>query len=105
MGIGIGQQRKIDLPAVREIFQDLLTIVTDGGEREPLLLKSGLGILQLDQLPFAVGSPIGRTEKEKNGPVRAFQAVQSLLLPKLVGGGERGRPVAHGESDVGERLD
>src|SRR4029077_14026859 len=58
LGIGIGQQRKIDFAAVREIFQDFGAVVADGGELDPLLLKSGLGCLQLDQLPFAVGSPV-----------------------------------------------
>ena len=105
LGIGIAQQRKVDLPAVGEIFQNFRAVVADCRQLDPLLLKPGLGVLQLDQLPFAVGSPIGRTEKQKNGAVRAFQRFECLLRAELVGGGKSGRLLAHGESDAGEHFD
>ena len=105
LGIRIGQQRKVDLSPVGEVFQDFWAVVTDGGQREPLLLKSGLGVLQLDQLPFAVRSPVGRTEKEKNGAVRSLQRFECLLRAKLVGSRKSGRLLAHSKADAGEHFD
>jgi hypothetical protein len=70
--IGIGEQREIDFAAVGEKLQDFGAVIANGRELEPLLLESGFGCLQLDQLPFAVGSPVGGTEKEENGALRAF---------------------------------
>ena len=86
LGIRIGQQRKVDLSPVGEVFQDFWAVVTDGGKLNALLLKSGFGVLQLDQLPFAVGSPVGRTEKQMNRAVRSLQRFECLLHAKLVAG-------------------
>jgi hypothetical protein len=63
-GVGIGEQRKIDFAAVRERFQDALGVIADCRELDPLFLESRLRILQLNQLPFAVWSPIGRTKEQ-----------------------------------------
>ena len=103
--IGVGQQRKIDFAAVGEKFQDFGAVVADGGELDPLLLKSGFGCLQLDQLPLAVGSPVGGTEKEKNGALRASERFQRLLRAKLIASRKRGRLLAYGQSDARERLE
>jgi hypothetical protein len=62
-GIRIGKQGIFDFVVVGEEFQDLFVVIADGGELDALLFKSGLRGLQLDQLPFAEGSPIGRTEE------------------------------------------
>ena len=78
-GIGIGKHREFDLAAVGEIFQDLFGVVADRREFDPLLLESCFGALQLDQLPFAVGSPIGGTEKEENRAVRSFQSFRAFV--------------------------
>jgi hypothetical protein len=69
---------------VSKIFQDFFRVIADGGQLDALLFESRDGALQLDQLPFAEGSPIGRTKKEKNGAVRSFQGIESLCPAKLV---------------------
>jgi hypothetical protein len=58
--------------------QDFLTVVTDGGEFDALLFKSRDGALQLDQLALAKRSPIGGTEKKKNGSISTSERVEGL---------------------------
>ncbi len=104
-GIRIGEQRKLDLAAVGEVLQYFLAVIADCRQFDPLLFKSCFRVLQLDQLPFAVGSPVGRAKKEKNGAVRSFQRIEALLLAKLVAGRESRRLLTHGEPNVGEHLE
>ena len=59
LGIWVGQQRKIDLAAVREILKYFQAVVTDRRQLDTLALESLFRILQLDQLAFAVRSPVG----------------------------------------------
>ena len=49
---------------VSKIFQDFFRVIADGRQLDPLLFESRDCALQLDQLPFAEGSPVGRTEEE-----------------------------------------
>jgi len=69
---------------VRKKFQDFFRVIADGRQLDPLFFKSWERALQLDQLPFAEGSPVSGTEKEKHGAVRAFEGIESLLAAKLV---------------------
>jgi hypothetical protein len=103
--VGIGEQRKVNLAAVGERLQYLDAVIADGRQLEPLLFKSRFGVLQLDQLPFAVGSPVGGTKEKENRAVSSFQRSEVLLLAELVAGRESRRLPAHGESDVGEHLE
>jgi hypothetical protein len=103
--IRIGEQRKLDLATVGEILQYFLAVIADCRQFDPLLFKSCFCVLQLDQLPFAVGSPVGRAEKQKNGAVWSFQRIQALLLAKLVARRESGRLPPHCESNASERLE
>ena len=59
LGIGVGQQRKINLAAVREILEYFYAVVADRRQLDPLLLESRSSTLQLDQLAFTVRSPVG----------------------------------------------
>ena len=59
-----------------EEFQDFFGVVADGGQLDSLFFESLYGALQLDQLPFAEGSPVGGTEKKKDCAVRPFQAFE-----------------------------
>src|SRR5215471_8589531 len=103
-GIGIRKQRVADVVAVGKELQDFFRVIADGRELQALLLESNDGALQLDQLPFAERSPIRGTEKQKNGAVRSFEAVESLRMAQLIVEGEgRGLP-ADRETD-GHRLD
>jgi hypothetical protein len=62
-GFGIGEQGKINLAPIGKKLQDFRRIVTDGRKLDALLFESGSRVLQLDQLPFAVGSPICGAEE------------------------------------------
>jgi hypothetical protein len=101
-GIGIGKQGEIDLAAIRKVFQYGFVVVADPRELESLLFESRLGVLQLDQLPFAIGSPIRGTEKEENRAVRSFQTFQCLFVSKLVAKGKGRRLLPDRESDGSE---
>ena len=84
LGIGVGKQGKIDFATIREVFQYGFVVITDRGQLDSLLLKPCFGVLELNQLPFAVRSPIRGTEEEENRSVRCLQTFQCLLPPKLV---------------------
>ena len=103
-GVGIGKQGEIDFAAIREIFQYGFAIVADARNFQALFFESRLSVLQLDQLPFAIGSPICRTKKEQDRAVRSFQAIQSLLMSKLVAQRKSGSLLADRQPDRGEQL-
>jgi hypothetical protein len=104
-GVGIGEQGEINLPAVREVFQYFFAVIADSGEFDPLFLESCFGALQLNQLPFAIGSPIRRTEKQENRAVRSFQAFQGLFLAELVASRECGRFLSNGEPNRNQNFE
>ena len=60
------------------IFQDFFVVIADGRQLDTLFFESRECALQLDQLLFADRSPVGGTEKEKDGAVRSFQSIESL---------------------------
>ena len=66
---GSASRGKLDLAPVGEVLQDFLAVIADRRHFESLLFESCFRVLQLDQLPFAVGSPVGGTKEEKNGAV------------------------------------
>jgi hypothetical protein len=82
--LGVGEQRVIDLMPVGEKLQDFFGVITDGGKFDSLLYESRISILQLDQLPFAEGSPIGGAEKQEHGPIAALERVEGLHFAKLI---------------------
>ena len=99
LGIRVGQQRKVDLPPVREVLQYCFAVVADCRKLDSLVFESRLRGLQLDQLPFAVGSPVGRTEKEKNCALGSFQRVEALLMAELIASRECRSLLADGQAD------
>jgi hypothetical protein len=48
---------------ISEVLEDLRTIVADRSQLDSLLFKPLFDILQLHELRFTEGSPIGGTEK------------------------------------------
>jgi hypothetical protein len=76
---------------VGKIFDDGFAVIAERRQLDALLFKSCDGSLQLDQLPFAVRSPVGGTEYQQNGSVRPFQGFESLHISKLVARGKIGR--------------
>jgi hypothetical protein len=97
--IGIGEHRIVDFVAVGEEFQDFFGVIADGGEFYALFFEPRIRALQLDQLPFAEGSPVGGTEEEKDGAVRASQSFESLDVAEFVARGKIGSLLADGEAD------
>jgi hypothetical protein len=85
--------------AVGEEFQDFLGVVADGRELDALLFESWECALQLDQLPFAEGSPVRGTEEKKNCAVRAFEGFEGLDAAELIAGGKVGGFLADVEAD------
>jgi hypothetical protein len=47
---------------IGKVFDDRFTVIAERGQLDALLLISGDRSLQLNQLPFAVRSPIGGTK-------------------------------------------
>lgn len=84
LGARIGKQRKRDLAPVREGLQYFRAVIAGGRDGEPLFFESCLRILQLDQLPLAVGSPVGGAKKKKNSALRSLQRGEGSLPAKLV---------------------
>src|SRR5215469_1836370 len=72
LGIGISQQGKLDLVAFRKVREDSFTIVANGSQLDTLLLELCFGVLQLHELRFAEGSPVGGTEKKDDRPFGTF---------------------------------
>src|SRR5206468_5480804 len=73
LGVGVREQREIDLAAAGEVFQYGFAIVADTRQLDSLLLELCFGVLQLNQLPFAVGSPIRGPEEQQNRAMRSLQ--------------------------------
>jgi hypothetical protein len=72
IGIGVCQQRIFDLVAIAKEFQNFFIVIADGGKFDALLFEALRCVLQLDQLRFAEGSPIGGTKKKEHGAVGTF---------------------------------
>ena len=72
LGIRIGQQGKLDVMAIRKVYQDGLAIVANRGEPDALLFELCFCVLQLHQLGFAKRSPVRRTEENDDRPFGTF---------------------------------
>jgi hypothetical protein len=66
--IGISQQRKVDFVPLGKIREDRWTIVAYCSQIKPLLFEPIFGVLQLHELRFAEGSPIGGSKEKENRP-------------------------------------
>ena len=65
-------------------FQNIFGIVTNRGEFKTLFLESSHGALQLNQLPFAEGSPVRGTKKEEHRSLGTFEGIQCLQSTRLI---------------------
>ena len=68
----------------REIIEDGLAIVADRSEPDSPFFKSLFSILQVHELRFAEGSPIGGAEEKKHRAIRPLQRLDGLLMTKLI---------------------
>ena len=79
---------------VREVFQDCFRIVADRREFDALFFESRLSGLQLDQLPFAVGSPIGGAIEDEHRAVRSHDGITRPGFAVLIFQAEIGHNLA-----------
>jgi len=89
--IGISQQRKFDFVPLGKIREDRWTIVAYCSQMKPLLFEPIFGVLQLHELRFAEGSPIGGAKKQKDSALRPFEGLVGLCMAELIGKSERRR--------------
>jgi hypothetical protein len=61
--------------------------------------------LQLDQLLFAVRSPVGRTDEEKHGTFGPFQRREVLFMAELIASRERRGLLADAQANCRKDFD
>ena len=98
--VRIGKQRKRDVLSIGEAFENRGAVVTDGRQSQRLLADFGKTLFQLDQLGFAIRSPIGRAEEDQNRPLGSHDGLKRLASTVLVGCLEVGNPGADGGSSL-----
>ncbi len=86
---------------IGEVLEDRLTVIAYGCDLDATCFEPLFRILQLDQLRFAEGSPIRRTEEKQNRPFRSLQCLNGLVMAKLVRRSEGRRFLSHLQSDCG----
>ena len=70
--------------SLRKISQDCLRVVADGSQPDALLTELFTCSLQLNQLLFAEGSPIGRAKEQEHQTVGSHQRRKCLLFRELI---------------------
>jgi hypothetical protein len=86
---------------IGEVLEDRLTVIADGCDLDATCFEPLFRVLQLDQLRFAEGSPIGRTEEKQNRAACPLQCLDGLVMAKLVPRSEGRRFLSHLQSDRG----
>ena len=84
--------------SLSKISQDCLGVVADGSKPDALLAELFLCTLQLDQLLFAEGSPIGRAEEQEHQTVGSHQRRECLLFRELISRPQWGGKLARGNA-------
>ena len=77
------------------MLQDLFAIEAERRDVDSIFLKARAFALQLNQLAFAVGSPIGRVVEEQQQSVQPAEGLESLRLAVVVNDFEIRRFFAH----------
>ena len=86
---------------IGEVLEDRLTVIADGCDLDATCFEPLFRVLQLNQLRFAEGSPVGRTEEKQNRPVRPLQCLDGLVMAKLVPRSKGWRLLSHLQSNRG----
>ena len=81
--------------------ENLHGIVTDGRQAQAPGLNFFQMTLQFDQLRLAVGSPIGRTDKDQHGALRPHDGIQISRSSVLIPQAETGYVLTHLRSELG----
>ena len=96
--IFVGEQGEGDFALVGESLEDVDGIVADGDDLGVDVGDALKALLQLDQLPFAERSPIGRAMKDNGNEIVFPQLGELVRLPIIPGEGEFGRDGADFEA-------
>src|SRR5260221_2918228 len=83
-GLRVSQERKVYAMPLGEIFQDGWTIIADWRQLKCLRLKSLICRLQMHELRFAEGSPVGGAEEQDYGALWPFERFVGMLMTELV---------------------
>jgi hypothetical protein len=86
---------------IGELLEDRLTVIADGCDLDATCFEPLFRVLQLNQLRFAEGSPIGRTEEKQNRSFRPLQCLDGLVMAKLVLHGKGWRFLSNLQSNRG----
>src|ERR1700747_3694733 len=95
----VGQKGEVDFVPLGEVLEDSLTVVTDSGQLQSLRLKPFFCTLQLHELRFTEGSPVGGAEEEQNSALRTFLCVVGLLVAKLIRQSDPGSALSEFDAD------
>jgi hypothetical protein len=98
-GVRVSQERELDFVPLGEVLEDSLTIVADRGQLKSLRFKSLFCVLQLHELRFAEGSPVGGTEEKQDSAVRALERLVGLFMAELIRQGKGRRLLRYLEAD------
>src|SRR5438552_4138612 len=85
LGLRIGEQRETNVFPVGESLHDIDAVVADRRKTEAPLLDTRAVLFQLDQLGFAVRSPIGRAIENEQRALGTQDRTQRALRPVLIG--------------------
>ena len=69
---------------IGELLEDRLTVIADGCDLDATCFEPLFRVLQLNQLRFAEGSPIGRAIEDEQRALRTQDGVQGLRRAILV---------------------
>ena len=84
--------------SLSKISKDCLRVVADGSQSDALLAELFTCTLQLNQLLFAEGSPIGRAKEQEHQTVGSHQKRKCLLFRELISRSEWGGKLARGNA-------
>ncbi len=102
--VWIGEQREADTALLREAFEYRARVVADGDQLDTGTLDRLEVLLQLDQLPLAVGSPVGRAVEEDRELSLLEKGSEASRLAGLVDEAKIWRLGANRKAKVSVRL-
>src|SRR6266849_4936012 len=101
-GTDVRQHRERDAVFLAKAREDLDRVVADGREAEPLVAKLLHLSLQLDELRLAVGSPVGRAQKNEHRALRPHDGLKGPGLTRLILEAEIRHALAHLGAELGD---
>src|SRR5262245_50456904 len=84
-GADVRKQRKRDAVLLAERAKNILRIVADTDQAESILAQRVVPALQLEQLRFAVGTPVGGAVEDDHRAFGSHHRLQCPFRPMLIG--------------------